>query len=320
MSCCCNSSPCMCVPACLSDCPEVIEYDAENINLAGIGTFEAEVDNVFQFRGVRSTNGNLTVALNNTFHTIDLTLSNLTIVGTKTFSNAANRALTTPDFEGQIGVQLDTDVIYYATGVAVGNWASDFTFLSGKTTTMANATTIQVANAATVTVTSPTNNSAWEFDNMDVNFDNCDIVVQSDCSFQIDSDISFNGVAFINSTLSLVAGASVIFDGASIFDISTLTSFRIDSAAVPANSVIVTAGASSISSRLLNTFLSTANTSAYGAPTGTLLRTALAAYAGQNVSVGYVEAEAQATDDAVKAVSQTLAALITDLKATLKPT
>ncbi|CCJ07113.1 phage tail protein [Methylocystis sp. SC2] len=52
----------------------------------------------------------------------------------------------------------------------------------------------------------------------------------------------------------------------------------------------------------------------WGAPSGTLDRTAWTSYAGQTVSVGYVQAEAQATDDAVKKVSQELAALITDLR------
>lgn len=51
----------------------------------------------------------------------------------------------------------------------------------------------------------------------------------------------------------------------------------------------------------------------WGSPSGTLSRAAYAAYAGQNVSAAYVEAEAQATDDAVKLLAQTVAALITDL-------
>lgn len=51
----------------------------------------------------------------------------------------------------------------------------------------------------------------------------------------------------------------------------------------------------------------------WGNPSGTLSRAAYAAYAGQNVSAAYVEAEAQATDDALKLLSQTVAALITDL-------
>ena len=54
---------------------------------------------------------------------------------------------------------------------------------------------------------------------------------------------------------------------------------------------------------------------AWSAATGTEARTALASYAGQNVSPAYVEAEAQATDDAVKALSQALVALINDLRA-----
>lgn len=53
----------------------------------------------------------------------------------------------------------------------------------------------------------------------------------------------------------------------------------------------------------------------WSAATGTEARTALASYAGQNVSAGYVEAEAQATDDAIKAVSQSVVALINDLRA-----
>jgi hypothetical protein len=57
-----------------------------------------------------------------------------------------------------------------------------------------------------------------------------------------------------------------------------------------------------------------ARVTGWGVPSGTLDRTALAAYAGQTVSAGYVQAEAQATDDAVKKVSQELAALITDLR------
>lgn len=53
---------------------------------------------------------------------------------------------------------------------------------------------------------------------------------------------------------------------------------------------------------------------AWAAATGTEARTALASYAGQTVSAAYVQAEAQATDDAVKAISQHVVALINDLK------
>lgn len=54
--------------------------------------------------------------------------------------------------------------------------------------------------------------------------------------------------------------------------------------------------------------------SGWGAPTGTLSRTALAVYAGQTVSATYTQAEVQGIDDTLKQVSRTLAALITDLQ------
>lgn len=51
----------------------------------------------------------------------------------------------------------------------------------------------------------------------------------------------------------------------------------------------------------------------WAAPSGTLDRTSLAAYAGQTISNPPTQAEVQALDDACKKVSQVLAALITDL-------
>lgn len=53
----------------------------------------------------------------------------------------------------------------------------------------------------------------------------------------------------------------------------------------------------------------------WGAASSTLSRAAYASYAGQVMGAGYVQATAQATDDAVKALSQRVAALITDLTA-----
>lgn len=57
----------------------------------------------------------------------------------------------------------------------------------------------------------------------------------------------------------------------------------------------------------------------WGTPTGTLTRSVLAAYAGNTHSGTYDQTKVQALDDAVKAASQALAALITDLKAGKMP-
>lgn len=56
-------------------------------------------------------------------------------------------------------------------------------------------------------------------------------------------------------------------------------------------------------------------TPAWANPTGTLTRATFAAYAGQTVSNPPTQAQMQALDDALKAHSQRLAALITDLRA-----
>jgi len=56
-----------------------------------------------------------------------------------------------------------------------------------------------------------------------------------------------------------------------------------------------------------------ARATGWGAASGTLSRSAYAAYAGQTYTGSYVQATAQATDNAIKLLSQTVAALITDL-------
>ena len=55
-------------------------------------------------------------------------------------------------------------------------------------------------------------------------------------------------------------------------------------------------------------------TAAWATPTGTFDRTTFASYAGQTVSAVPTQSEVQAIDDAVKANSQRLAALISDLR------
>jgi hypothetical protein len=55
-------------------------------------------------------------------------------------------------------------------------------------------------------------------------------------------------------------------------------------------------------------------TSAWSAATGTEARTALASYAGQTVSNPPTQAQVQTLDDAVKALSQHVVALINDLR------
>ena len=55
-------------------------------------------------------------------------------------------------------------------------------------------------------------------------------------------------------------------------------------------------------------------TATWATPTGTFARTTFASYAGQTISAIPTQVEVQAIDDAVKGLSQRLAALISDLR------
>lgn len=74
---------------------------------------------------------------------------------TKTFANAAQRTAATPDFLGQVGVQLDTATIYTGTSIAAGGWtAYDFTLASESVgTTQLAALAVTAAKIAADAVT-----------------------------------------------------------------------------------------------------------------------------------------------------------------------
>jgi hypothetical protein len=76
---------------------------------------------------------------------------------TKTFADATARAAATPDFLGQVGVQLDTATIYTGTSVVAGGWAVyDFAVSAGSvgTSNLADSavTTAKLATDAVTTV------------------------------------------------------------------------------------------------------------------------------------------------------------------------
>ncbi len=125
MSCSCHSNPCRC--QCAPICPEVIEKNCENANLAGVGVFDGGANNIFYFRGVRSADSSLSVVFNPDLQTIDISFETGAFAGTKTFANAATRSNTVPEFLGQLGIQQDTLIEYTATGLTAGAWALTIT-------------------------------------------------------------------------------------------------------------------------------------------------------------------------------------------------
>lgn len=202
-----------------------------------------------------------------------------TIKATTTFANAAARAAATPAFDGQVGVQLDTEMVYTATGLAAGNWQSSF--MQPNTTTNFTADT--------------------EFA-----LDGNAFVVSDGAVEHIRIDAS--GEMSFGAPVRFLATASVNF--------ITGSTILVNSVTVPANSVLITSStAGRPSSKLISEFVSTSNTqTGWGTPTGNLSRLTYGTYDGQVISNPPTQGEVQSMDDAIVDVSQRLAALITDLK------
>lgn len=208
-----------------------------------------------------------------------------TLEQTTTFADAVARAAKVPAFQGQFGFQNDTEIPFIAFGVLAGEWNPILTLGSGNNVDD-TGTALDLTSAAAFTIASSDNSGTVQIG---------------------------GGVA----TFVIGGGTTTRIFGD--FDLDT-SDLQISGVSVPAASVLVTAGGGVPSSQLLNTFISTANTQAgWGTPSGTLARTTFAAYNGQAISAGYVQAEIVALDAAVVLVSQRLAALITDLKARLLP-
>lgn len=146
------------------------------------------------------------------------------IQGTTTWADAATRAGADPDFAGAIGVQLDTVIPYVAIGPSVGDFVLPFFMLDTTQNVMSTTTQLDL-NTLTLTFQS--------------------------------GDFVFQGGAFSCDNGNARFGSSASLD----FDFGSNCRVSAANVIVPANSVFITAGtAGEVSSSLINTFLSSANT------------------------------------------------------------
>lgn len=153
--------------------------------------------------------------------------------GTETWANAVARAAAVPDFAGQVGVQLDTDVLYIATGTVAGDFDMPV-FMLGNTLQqipLAANTTLDL-NGTTITLSGPGTLA-----------------------------ISNGGFSHDGGTASFNNGIVRFGDSASEdFDFGAQCRVRVANVTVPANSVFITTGTGGeVSSALISTFLSDVN-------------------------------------------------------------
>lgn len=144
-----------------------------------------------------------------------------TLGNTTTFADAAARAGTAPDFEGQYGYQIDTNQPYIAFGTSAGNWNPMFAGGITNNFTTGSTTTLNLAGGGATLI--------------------------------------FDGAG--SGIVSFTDGNYVISD-AGILDFQSTGFISIGGTLIPADSVLTTGAlfAGHLDSRLINTFISTANT------------------------------------------------------------
>jgi len=165
--------------------------------------------------------------------TLAVTPAGLAAVGqtysTVTFADAATRGGTVPSFAGQFGGQLDTQTAFIAGSTTVGDWYPILTL--GSVNEVTDATTVNL------------NSSTLSFVGLgEVIFNTAEFT-------QFDAASSFYGST---TTFGILAGAPQTVDFANVV-------WQIGGADIAAASVVTTGATAIPSSRLLNTFASTAN-------------------------------------------------------------
>lgn len=208
---------------------------------------------------------------------------------TTIFADAVSRGAAVPAFQGQIGTQIDTNLPYVANGVGAGDWYAPWMLLN---------TVLDTAGTSTVTGV-----NLLLFDSFEIQNSGSPVfTIDNSGTLTIELTTTFNtpGSTTFNTDAAFAAEA----DFQNVVNLATGSTVTLNGTLIPANSVVVTSGtAGDVSSRLLNTFISTANTQAgWGNPTGTLTRTAF-----DTATVTTAQ------------LAERVAALITDLKARLLP-
>jgi hypothetical protein len=115
----CFQTPCCCPQD--NPCSETIQYTAENANLAGIGVFGALEGTMFRFRGIQGVPP-IQAVYNNVTKVIEIGFDGTSFKQQATFTDNAARASATPQYLGQLGVQINTGKIYIGTSLVVGGW------------------------------------------------------------------------------------------------------------------------------------------------------------------------------------------------------
>lgn len=84
--------------------------------------FDNVTDFLVSFRGVGSGDDIIDVSFNDTTNVIQISIIPGSLKVQQTFADSAARMSATPDFLGQLGVQINSQEIYIGTSLAVNGW------------------------------------------------------------------------------------------------------------------------------------------------------------------------------------------------------
>lgn len=305
MSCCsgfpnCGCRPVVVMPPCPAVCPDTVSYTFLNDNILGIGVLDSVVDTVVSFRGIKAGDY-IDISLDNTNHCI--------VVSFDAAAFAVNLPQATESLKGaaELATQVETDAgvddlrivtpLKFHTGVVSlinNNIAFTHRLIHQGSNTIGETTTIDTTDQILEiiasggpfagTFTFDTNNGLQIVGQFGVNGQ-----VNLTCGTgDSDSRIDLNTNAILNvnngATLAVTTGgAFTVNSGASlslagtgtvqatgILDFEAGSVVKVSGTSIPANSVFITSGtAGHISSALINTFLSSANTQTGWSVTGT---------------------------------------------------
>lgn len=314
------------------------EYSATNINLTGVGVYDSQSGTEFNFRGIASANSSLGVSLDNTNHTVLLTLDVDLLINDLPQATTTQRGVGETATNAEAIAKASTTVFLTPSNLAALGATSTFAgfvelatnaeAITGTSTTLAltpaNLTAVIDTLNFQQTFTDDADRGSTVPDfigqfggqsdngtayvstgllagNWELLFKDGNNTTVNNVSIQLGGSWAFSTLS--TQSINFNTGIGTNYNSGSILNLVTGSELQFDAAAAPANSVVIIGGTpGGVASSLLTNFLSTTNVQNGWAVT--------------NPSVSRTLDVAAATLGDVRAV---LGTLINDLKAVLLP-
>lgn len=304
----------VCPPA---ECPDTPQIDLTSINLTGIAILDSWNGTQGDFRGVASANSMLTVTLDAGNHTALFSISIADIAtafpqATETVRGSAEIATAAETTTGTSDTTIVSPLKLQQKLDALDPNRTFDSFSIATEVPGFNGQFAGLTDAPQGLVSFGTNAGEWAQMLTEGGYNQWGVATTLTLNA---APLTING--FSNSAVTFTGLTS--FNLASPLNFAVGSSLKIGGTSLAAKTMLGSVLGSAPAEILISDFLSAYNLQVYGAPTGTLTRTAFVSYPGQAIFDPPTQAQVQAMDTALQEVSQHLAALITDMQNNLKP-